>query len=51
MNKVYVSIFGKWVPASAVDLDNGFMAVSLDDTDLTFELTLIEFNRVCRYAD
>lgn len=51
MEKIYVSIFGQWVPAWAGEEVDGFVPVSLDNTDLTFQLTLIEFNRVCRYAD
>lgn len=51
MEKIYVSIFGQEVPASVVDSEGDFVSIMLDDSSLVFQLTLVEFNRCCRYAD
>ena len=51
MNKVYVQIFGQWLPGFITARDGEMWTVAIKNSNNVFCLTDYEFNRFCRYAD
>lgn len=51
MNKVYVQLFGQWVPGFITGRDGEIVQIAINNSNNVFRLTDYEFNRFCRYAD